>query len=333
MKRGPGESALAGGHDALSQVAGFVRASIEVARATDRLAKIARQQIPLAAYGLVTRTATPAEMESMRGGSQSHLEDPAWPSEGGSAFQAADAMVALQRFASNLKALDAARVGEGRRFLRGSESLSVRATGEMSEIGGPEMDSTVDARGRFFRAVQQSASRIQALRGIGSRERLEGPDGKRSSNVTLSWGDLAGRADRALGLVGRLSTEGEESSRGPGPRFERSRASFNVDRILTSTEKYMSGSRGRGWNGARGTIVAPASLSRPEFAEPMRGVYGQESRSTPGAITINSTPTVVINAGEPGDVERQVAGALRLHREELFDQLKRESVRRERAQF
>lgn len=81
-------------------------------------------------------------------------------------------------------------------------------------------------------------------------------------------------------------------------------------------------------------MVAPASLSRPEFAEPMRGVYGRESRNTTGSITVNSTPTVVINTGETaGDVERQVIGALRAHREELFDQFKRESVRRERAQF
>ena len=81
-------------------------------------------------------------------------------------------------------------------------------------------------------------------------------------------------------------------------------------------------------------MVAPASFSRPEFAEPMRGVYGQESRSTPVAITINSTPTIVINQGEAAnDVEGQVIGALRAHREELFDQFKRESIRRERAQF
>lgn len=81
-------------------------------------------------------------------------------------------------------------------------------------------------------------------------------------------------------------------------------------------------------------MVAPASLTRPEFAEPMRGVYGQESRNAPGSITINSTPTVVINASAASsDVEGQVIGALRAHREELFDQFKRESVRRERAEF
>jgi hypothetical protein len=88
------------------------------------------------------------------------------------------------------------------------------------------------------------------------------------------------------------------------------------------------------WSGPKASMAAPASLARPEFAEPMRTVHGQESRSAAGSITINSTPTVVINASEAsGDVERQVIGALRTHRDELFDQFKRESIRRERAQF
>jgi hypothetical protein len=81
-------------------------------------------------------------------------------------------------------------------------------------------------------------------------------------------------------------------------------------------------------------MVAPVRLSPPEFAEPMRGVYEQKSRHAPGSITINSTPTVVINVSEGStDIERQVIGALRAHRDELFDQFKRESVRRERAEF
>jgi hypothetical protein len=51
-------------------------------------------------------------------------------------------------------------------------------------------------------------------------------------------------------------------------------------------------------------------------------------------ITINSSPTVVINATAAGsNVRHDVIEALRAHREELFDQLKRESTRRERAQF
>jgi hypothetical protein len=42
----------------------------------------------------------------------------------------------------------------------------------------------------------------------------------------------------------------------------------------------------------------------------------------------------VINAGSAGgNVQQDVMGALRAYRAELFDQLKRESARRERAQF
>jgi hypothetical protein len=41
----------------------------------------------------------------------------------------------------------------------------------------------------------------------------------------------------------------------------------------------------------------------------------------------------VINGATSGAVRHDVLGALRAHREELFDQLKRESARRERAQF
>lgn len=50
-------------------------------------------------------------------------------------------------------------------------------------------------------------------------------------------------------------------------------------------------------------------------------------------IRINSSPTVVIQAQTSSNVRNDVIEALRAHREELFDQLKRESVRRERAQF
>jgi hypothetical protein len=88
------------------------------------------------------------------------------------------------------------------------------------------------------------------------------------------------------------------------------------------------------WSGPKASMAAPMSLARPEFSEPARTVHGQGSGSATGPITINSTPTVVINAGEAsGDVERQVIGALRAHRDELFDQFKRESTRRERSQF
>jgi len=154
--------------------------------------------------------------------------------------------------------------------------------------------------------------------GVGSdsifgKARIEGARFEQGS--ARSWSGLAGRAKRVLEGVRGFSISSAEGSE-------------------NSVGKYLAASRAHGWGTSRRSMIAPAVLSSPEFAEPMRGVYGQESRNAPGSITINSTPTVVINASEgSGDIERQVIGALRAHRDELFDQFKRESVRRERAEF
>ena len=79
-------------------------------------------------------------------------------------------------------------------------------------------------------------------------------------------------------------------------------------------------------------VTPPSNVSRREFAQPSRNARVSSEGSGRGGITINSSPTVVIN-GSGGAVQHDVIGALRAHREELFDQLKRESARRERAQF
>jgi hypothetical protein len=322
----------------LRRVTGFVGASAAVARATGWLAKIAPQ---IAARGIVTRTGRTADPESVRAGlevragSQSHPEDRAPRAGSGGDIHSANAMMAIHEFASIAKTLDAA--------VRTSVSAVVGGAVRRPEEGSRrETDAGNNAGERFSRMIQQSSSGMQELTRIGSSERGSGLRGDRSFGAagteqqsTLSWNDLAARVNRALGVVGRLSGENGESSRGVGPRFERSRTSSEVDRVLTSAGKYIATSRARGWSGGpRASMFAPASFSRPKFAEPMRGVYGQESRSTAGAITINSTPTVVVNGSESSsDVERQVIGALRAHREELFDQFTRESVRRERTQF
>ncbi|HZC45311.1 MAG TPA: hypothetical protein VE243_02485 [Candidatus Acidoferrum sp.] len=79
-------------------------------------------------------------------------------------------------------------------------------------------------------------------------------------------------------------------------------------------------------------VTPPSSVAQREFAEPLARASGRGGNGA--GITINSSPTVVINAGAAGgNVQQDVMGALRAHRAELFDQLKRESARRERAQF
>jgi hypothetical protein len=82
----------------------------------------------------------------------------------------------------------------------------------------------------------------------------------------------------------------------------------------------------------RGMTFLP-SVSQREFARPLSDARVSNDGGGRVGITINSSPTVVINAPAGGAVQHDVLGALRAHREELFDQLKRESARRERAQF
>jgi len=203
-----------------------------------------------------------------------------------------------------------------------SNAFHAGLSGETSERETPE-DTTSGSPARFAQMIRQSSLGMEGLTRIGKSERRFGVGndsifskrpiengGRFEEGSGPSWSSLAGRVTRMLDRVGGFSIGGDEGSR-------------------RSVGKYVAASRA-----ARSSMVAPAGLSMPEFAEPMRGVYGQESRNAAGSITINSTPTVVINASEgSGDVERQVIAALRARRDELFDQFKRESVRRERAEF
>jgi hypothetical protein len=77
----------------------------------------------------------------------------------------------------------------------------------------------------------------------------------------------------------------------------------------------------------------PASISQREFAQPSGDMRGSNQTGGRSGITINSSPTVVINGPASGAMQNDVIGALRAYREELFDEMKRESARRERAQF
>src|SRR5208282_2022793 len=81
-------------------------------------------------------------------------------------------------------------------------------------------------------------------------------------------------------------------------------------------------------------VIAPSRLSQREFARLSSDGRGPSNSGGRTGVTINSSPTVVINGSAAGgNLQRDVIGALRAHREELFDQLRRESARRERAQF
>ena len=332
-KRSNTENASARADGGFNRVAALVRASAEFTRLTDRFAKIARPQIQIEASALVPRIGSRPEMKSNGSKSQAGSESPREDNRDGARESSpqsmrADAIDAIDGFATKLKAIDAmTRVREnvlvGKATKPASLASSISSHSKLSrESSSRESlwreDTTGSSRSGFARMVEQSSLGRNALTRMHNSQRrfslsndsnfngvprLEEPNGP-------SWGGLAGRAKRLLEGVGSFSIGSEEGSR-------------------RSVGKYVAASRA-----ARSSMVAPASFSRPEFAEAMRGVYGQESRNAPGSITINSTPTIVINASEAsGDVERQVVGALRAHRDELFDQFKRESVRRERAEF
>ncbi len=177
-----------------------------------------------------------------------------------------------------------------------------------AESGWSRTAAKVDAGARLQRQILDLSRAVNALSRAerstesGSIERSIS-DGQKVAPLRLpSNSNLTGRA--------RGSLEGSRMS--PGAAAVAGKLS---DRIVAS-RSYCAG-----------------NVSRREFARPSSD--GRVSNDGGGrtGITINSSPTVVINASAGGALQQDVIGALRAHREELFDQLKRESARRERAQF
>ncbi len=161
-----------------------------------------------------------------------------------------------------------------------------------------------DAGGRWHRQVLDLSRAVKAVSGA---ERLSAgraiSDGRKYATAPLRWNaEPTGRA--------RASLEGRR--RGFG--------------IATLPAKVQFAPVIRG-------VKPPANISRREFARPVSGARVSTDGGGRASITVNSTPTIVINGQAGAATQHDLIGALRAHREELFDQLKRESVRRERAQF
>ena len=84
----------------------------------------------------------------------------------------------------------------------------------------------------------------------------------------------------------------------------------------------------------KASILAAPRIDRADFAEPASVRPSRSAETASGGISINSSPTVIIHgAQDSGDIERQVVEALRKHREQLFEQMKQEAARRERAVY
>jgi hypothetical protein len=178
--------------------------------------------------------------------------------------------------------------------------------------GWQRATAAVDAGGRLSKKTEQLNFAMTALSRVGGSAESE----------------TARAVSNSIGRVSDISRTLGVAKTGSSPIRA---AEFSRSRVDT-------GAGGGVIAGARiaSTISAMSSLpnvSQREFAKPSRARGSNDGGMRTG-ITINSAPTIVINApAAGGNAARDVLGALRLHREELFDQMKRESARRERAQF
>ncbi len=327
----------------LERVTGFARESVRIARATAGIAMAAGHgwQSPARASFLKIdhrlETESPADSQARVDGSQSRIDENPSRSETGKREKTASAAQLIRTFAAGAKALNAtARVGEG---IRGYEAAT--ATPGQKESDGTSDEELQRRPGGRANAGHRTAAKVDAgIRLPREIRQLSFADGV-LSRVERSL--ESGSAARAISATGRGATEsGLKSSSGFAARTHRA-IEVGQTIIVAAKESPPRSDAGRVPSrflaSARTAssiraAIPPANLSKREFAEPSGNARSPSNSSVRTGITINSSPTVVINApAAGGNVERDAIGALRVYREELFDQLKRESARRERAQF
>ena len=213
------------------------------------------------------------------------------------------------------------QVFEARLSLRRETARDGSGTGSAGELGWSETDN-LRTTARGGRGWNRATAKVNAS----ARASRELPELSRAMNVlsrverSVDLGKTSGAtADSRKHATLMVATDARRRGRGD----ETVRPSFADAGVLANVRVAPS---------IRGG-VPPPGISQREFARPSSDVRVSNDGSGRAAITINSSPTVVINAAAGGAVQHDVIGALRAHREELFDQLKRESARRERAQF
>ena len=208
------------------------------------------------------------------------------------------------------------------KYRRLSETVSQSGRLANSPNGRHRMTAMFDERG-----IQELAPEIDALspveRNSDVKHRVTRPHVKTSS-------EFAERAHRAIQTAKKMAVAGMVSSpRSDAQISNRSRDGLEAERGALASNGLIASTRMA--SSIRG-VIPIRDLFQREFAEPAGNAHGRDGHSQ--GITIHSSPTVVINSSTAsGGLARDAIGALSAHREELFNQLKRESVRRERAQF
>ncbi|HUA36672.1 MAG TPA: hypothetical protein VMA09_23915 [Candidatus Binataceae bacterium] len=84
-----------------------------------------------------------------------------------------------------------------------------------------------------------------------------------------------------------------------------------------------------------GVIAPQPRLESPSFSDlTARRSAASDGPFATSSLTLHSAPTVVVrDSNDMEDIEQRISSALRRHRAELFDQIKREAARRERLRF
>ncbi len=224
------------------------------------------------------------------------------------------------------------------RFLFAKHDRGLVAGGQsQGRVGGVGSESQIDGgreRASIARLIQRFAATARAMRA--TARATDSISNKATSELPVAMEAVA-RTERSVesGNVARaIVTAPRGSIVAPVVNSQLSRrmtAGLEAGRATPTGTRAIDAVRAA--SSIHG-MVPPSDLSPQMFAEPSSGNRGRDNRSGGAGITINSSPTVVINGPTASsDAQRDLLGALRAHREELFDQLRRESARRERAQF
>ena len=208
-----------------------------------------------------------------------------------------------------------------------------RSQGPIASVGSENLIDSEREHANIARLIRRFAATAKTMR---ATARATGSISNQATNKLPVAMEAFARSERSIeaGDVARAVVTAPRGSMvapaGNSRLSRRMAAGLETGRAMSTGTRAIVAARAASIHG----VAPPSNLSQRMFAEPSGGNRGRDGRSGGAGITINSSPTVVINGpAEGGNAQRDVLGALRAHREELFDQLKRESARRERAQF
>ena len=346
------------------RVAQFVRASEEVSRATRGAGIVGRALKQVAPAGLTApreqhgeaaaaakKSGAPTRSRDQENENRATSVDAARLLNGiAAAERVANATARLRDRMRHFPALDltrkTGRAGEpGPRAAGNMQNQKNRAPRDAGRetVAGARAAERYRTSMKALEALSSGGSTLRGIEVLGGNESANrgarrGGASSESARTGSGWGSLALGADRALEGARRLDGGSKKLSQLIARAIGAGSASTRgVEASGGSVLEMMKPGANRGARVALAqnlTVAAPARLTSPKFLDPPVSRFDREAGGGHGALTFNSSPTVVVNSADGRiDVEREIVGALRAHREELFNSLRREAARRERAQF